>query len=89
MSTIKPVQESHLLFQEQLRELEATIALVGESANLAMETIGANGACTHKCTSDESEWSRVECQEFQELAARVMYLESLEAPSGSEDTKMK
>ena len=63
MSIIRPVQESHLLFQEQLREVEATISLVGESATLAMETIVANGACIHKCTSDESDWSLMECEE--------------------------
>ena len=89
MSIIQPVRKSHLLFQEHLQELEATIALVGKSATLAMETIGANGACTHKCTSDERDWSLVECEEFQELAARVTYLESLEAHSGPGDAQMK
>ena len=62
---IQPVQESHMLFQEQLQELEATIALVGEIATLAMETIGANDGCTHKCTSEESEWSLLEREGFQ------------------------
>ena len=65
MNIIQPVQDNQALFREQLHELEATIALVGESATLAIETIGAQDGAAPQCTSDESEWSLLDQEEFQ------------------------
>ena len=57
---------------------EATITLVGDSAQLAMEQVAANQRVN---PSEWSDWPLVDCDEFQELVARVGALES-GAPSG-------
>ena len=61
-----------------------------------METIGAQDGCTHKYTSGESEWSLLDQEESQELAAqfqnlanRVEHLESVVTPSGSNVDQMQ
>ena len=48
--------------RQQLLELEATITLVGESAQLAMGQVAAN---QHNNPSVWSDWSLVGCDEFQ------------------------
>ena len=61
MATIQPMQEQQHLMQDQLSQLEATITLVGESAQVAMPQVATNH---HVNQSEWREWPLVDCDDF-------------------------
>ena len=67
--------------QEKFQDMESTILTVAESVEVAMDFVKKrnNGP-----QSDRSEWSLVDCDELQQLVARIEALEhSAAAPSGA------
>ena len=71
--SIQEMQEAQALMQDQMREMEANLLTMNESAQVAID-IATNRENEHR--SDWSDWSLVEDDDFQQLVARAQTLEN-------------